>query len=294
MELRILSPQESGFIKEIKWNNEELKKEIAEKMEEYKTLVYTENTIKDAKSDRATLNKLVKAIEDERKRIKKLCMAPVEQFEAQVKEVVALINEPIRLIDSQIKEVEEQKRKQKRKEIEALFLEIGFQDFVTLEKIWDEKWLNASVSLAKIEEQMKSIMYQVGTEVVTIKNLPEFSFEALDVYKETLNMNKAIQEGQRLAEIQKRKVAYEEQQRQKELEKAKQQEEAAQVTTISEQTVEEPPKEAQTAAYSIQKSEEKLYTVEFRVETTKEKLALLKNFFQLNHITYGPISKKGE
>lgn len=294
MELRILSPQESGFIKEIKWNNEELKKEIAEKMEEYKTLVYTENTIKDAKSDRATLNKLVKAIEDERKRIKKLCMAPVEQFEAQVKEVVALINEPIRLIDSQIKEVEEQKRKQKRKEIEALFLEIGFQDFVTLEKIWDEKWLNTSVSLAKIEEQMKSIMYQVGTEVFTIKNLPEFSFEALDVYKETLNMNKAIQEGQRLAEIQKRKVAYEEQQRQKELEKAKQQEEAAQVTTISEQTVEEPPKEAQTAAYSIQKSEEKLYTVEFRVETTKEKLALLKNFFQLNHITYGPISKKGE
>lgn len=28
MELKILSPQESGFLKEIQWNNEELKAEI--------------------------------------------------------------------------------------------------------------------------------------------------------------------------------------------------------------------------------------------------------------------------
>ena len=32
MELKILSPQEGGFVKEIRWNNEELKAEIAEKM----------------------------------------------------------------------------------------------------------------------------------------------------------------------------------------------------------------------------------------------------------------------
>lgn len=32
MELKIISPQENGFVEEIKWNNEELKAEIAAKM----------------------------------------------------------------------------------------------------------------------------------------------------------------------------------------------------------------------------------------------------------------------
>ncbi|KAA8502008.1 DUF1351 domain-containing protein [Mediterraneibacter catenae] len=215
MELKIISPQEGGFIKEIRWNNEELKAEISEKMQEYKSLAFTAETIQDAKKDRAKLNKLRTAFEDECKKVKKQCMEPYEKFERQVKELTALIDEPIRLIDSQIKEVEEKCRNDKRKEIENLFRTIGFQPFVTLEKIWDEKWLNASVSMSRVEDQMKTCMYQIGNDVTTINNLPEFSFEAMEVYKKSLNLTTAIQEGQRLSEIQKRKAAYEEEQRRK-------------------------------------------------------------------------------
>lgn len=292
MELKILSPQEGGFIKEIKWNNEELKKEIAEKMEEYKTLVYTEDTIKEAKADRATLNKLVKAIDDERKRIKKLCMAPFEQFEAQVKELIAIIDEPIKLIDSQIKEVEEQRRIQKRKEIEELFKTIGFQCFVTLDSIFDEKWLNASVTLTKIEESMKSTMYRIGNEVTTISRLPEFSFEAMETYKKTLDMAQAIQEGQRLAEIQKRKIAYEEDQRRKAEEEAAAIREAQ--ANEQRQPVVTEPHVQQDALRREDQPADTLYTVDFRVQATKEKLESLKNFFKVNNITYGPVPKKGE
>ena len=74
MELKIISPQEGGFIKEIRWNNEELKAEISEKMQEYKSLAFTAETIQDAKKDRAKLNKLRTAFEDERKKVKKQCM----------------------------------------------------------------------------------------------------------------------------------------------------------------------------------------------------------------------------
>ena len=35
LELKIFSPQESGFVPEIKWNNEELKAAIAEKMKDW-------------------------------------------------------------------------------------------------------------------------------------------------------------------------------------------------------------------------------------------------------------------
>lgn len=83
LELRIISPQENGFVQEIEWNNEELKTAIAKKMEDYKGLVFTEKTIADGKKDRADLNKLRGAIDNERKRIKKMCMEPYDKFEKE-------------------------------------------------------------------------------------------------------------------------------------------------------------------------------------------------------------------
>lgn len=290
MELKIMSPQENGFIKEIQWNNEELKKDIAEKMREYKTLVFTEDTIKDAKSDRAKLNKLKAAFDDERKRIKKLCMDPYDKFERQVNELISLIEEPIRLIDSQIKEVEEQKRIQKRRDIEELFKTIGFQKFVTLDKIFDDKWLNASVSISKIEESMKSTMYRVGNEIATINNLPEFSFEAREVYVKTLDIAQAIKEGQRLAEIQKRKNAYEEEQQQKKVaEEATTAEENKNAEVQSLQTVQSPVQEEAKIQPEPTEQREPLVQMDFRVWCTKEQLMSLRQYLVNNQIKYGKV-----
>lgn len=292
MELKILSPQEGGFVKEIRWNNEELKAEIAEKMQEYKSLAFTEETIKEAKADRAKLNKLRTAFEDERKRIKKLCMAPYDAFEKQVNELTALIDEPIKLIDSQIKEVEEKRRNDKRKDIEELFRTIGFQPFVTLEKIWDEKWLNASVPMNRIEERMKTRMYQIGNDVATINNLPEFSFEAMEVYKKSLDLTTAIQEGQRLSEIQKRKAAYEEEQRRKATEEAerKKQEEAAKLQQVP---------APENPAHSVEKKQEsempeeiaepKIMKLDFRVWGTNEQIMGLRRYLVDNKIKFGKV-----
>ena len=206
MELRITNPEENGFLKEIQWNQEEVKSWVAARVQDYKTIAYTADQAKDMKRDRADLNKLKAAFEDERKRLKKVCMEPYNRFEQQVKEITALIDEPIQLIDSQLSEIEERRKQLKQKEIEDLFGTIGFQDFITLERIMDPNWLNATVSLNKIEEQMKSLLFKVGTEVSTINSLPEFSFEALENYKKTLDLNMAIAEGQRLADIQSRNV----------------------------------------------------------------------------------------
>lgn len=234
LELRIISPQENGFVQEIKWNNEELKTAIVKKMEDYKGLVFTEETIADGKKDRADLNKLRGAIDNERKRIKKMCMEPYNKFEKEVKEVLGLVDEQISAIDVQIKEVEQIKREEKRKTVQELFESIGFQKFVTLEMIWDEKWLNASVSLSKVENQMKETMYRIGEDVGTISGLPEFSFEAMEVYKKTLNLSQAIQKGQELADIQKRK---------EEAERLKKEQEVVQTSVAADQ-----PAPAETTA----------------------------------------------
>lgn len=283
MELKIISPQEDGFIKEIRWNNEELKAEISEKMQEYKSLVFTAETIQDAKKDRAKLNKLRNAFEDERKKVKNRCMKPYEKFERQVEELTALIDEPIQLIDSQIKEVEENRKAQKRKEIEELFSGIGFQTFVTLEKIWDGKWLNVSVPMSRIEEQMKTRMYQIGNDVMTIKNLPEFSFEALEVYKKSLDLTMAIQEGQRLSEIQKRKAAYEEEQRRKAAE------EAAKLQRASSPKKSAVVKKKQDMKKPEEMAEPKIMKLDFRVWGTEEQIMGLRQYLIDNKIKFGKV-----
>ena len=55
MELKIYSPQDTGFIQKIDWNYDELKKEIAAAIESYANSVYTDDMIKKAKEDRAKL-----------------------------------------------------------------------------------------------------------------------------------------------------------------------------------------------------------------------------------------------
>ena len=224
--------KEVEFPKEIGFNFEELKAEIVSKSALYKNMVYTDETIKEAKSDRATLNKFVAALEDKRKEVKKRCLAPYEEFEKQIKELVRIVDEPVRMIDAQVKDYEDRKKAEKKSQIEEIFARTGFQNFVKLEQVFNYKWLNASVSLKKIEEELAEIRNAIGHDVSALNALPEFSFEALEMYKQTLNLSAAIQEGQRLADIQKRKLEYEAQR--KDAEEARLKEEQQQAEALSE------------------------------------------------------------
>ena len=289
LELKIFSPQESGFAPEIKWNNEELKAAIAE-MKEYKGLVFTEETISEGKKDRANLNKLRGAIDDERKCVKKLCMEPCNRFEKEVKEVLALVDEQINAIDVQIKEVEQIKREEKRKAVQELFESIGFQKFVTLEMIWDEKWLNASVTLSKVENQMKETMYRIGEEVGTISRLPEFNFEAMEVYKKTLDLTQAIKKGQELADIQKRKEEALSRQKAEE-ERRKAEEAAAGKESENPEDVadtQDAPKEAEENDYTRVVSES-VMRIDFRVWGTKEQILALRDYMKRNNLKFGKV-----
>lgn len=63
--------------------------------------------------------------------------------------------------------------------------------------------------MRSIEDVMNAFITSVEKDVDTLSKLPEFGFEALEVYKSTLDINRALNEGQRLAEIQRKKAEYE-------------------------------------------------------------------------------------
>ena len=293
MELRV---NEVTIPEKISFNYEELKAELTEKVAFYETLVYTDDQVKDAKADRATLNKLKKTLNDERIRREKEYMQPFNEFKAQVNAIIGIIDKPIAVIDKQVKEFEDQKKANKQNAIEELFATIGFQNFVTLEKIWDPKWLNVSVSMKSIEEQMRSRMYQIGDDVLTLHNLPEFGFEATEVYKQTLDINKAIKEAQRMAEITKakaeaeaRRKAEEETRKAAEEARRKAEERAAEEQRAAMAKAMTPPEDAQPAPVEESQPEPQKMVVKFEVELTTEDATALREFFQSRNITFRAI-----
>lgn len=278
MELKI---KQVTFPEVIEFNFEELKKEITERAELYKTLVYTDDQIKQAKTDRASLNKFVKALSDERIKVKKQCLQPYEEFEAKIAELTRIVNEPIQLIDNQVKHYEEYQKQKKHDEIKVLFFSLEHPDWLTFEQIDDPRWQNASASMKSIEESMKFILDSVAKATETIANLPEFAFEAMEVYKTTLDLTKAINEGHRLSEIQKRKAAYEEEQAKK---KAEEQ-------TVTAEPIAPVTHEAQAISSNLEHVEKKptRQLVRFAAMMTVDEARELKKFFDDRAIEYKPI-----
>jgi hypothetical protein len=285
MELRV---EPVTFPEVIQFNYEELKAEITSKVEMYKNLVYTgSDQIKDAKADRAALNKLIKAMSDERIRIKKDCLKPYDEFERKIRELTDIVNEPVQLIDKQIKEYEQTLKEEKRKDIEALFETIGFQAFVKLDMIWDEKWLNASVSMKSIEEKMRERMYQISTDLLTLNRLSEYAFEAVAVYKETLDMNRSIAEAQRMSEIAKQKAEAEARRKQEEERRAKEAEEKKVYETPV--IIPEPVPDQDQQAPEHMVTEPDKMEVRFAALLTTEDALALKEFFQSRNIEFRAI-----
>lgn len=298
MELRV---NEVAIPEKIDFNYEELKAELTSKVSFYETLVYTDDQIKDAKADKANLNKLKRALNDERIRREKEYMQPFNVFKAQINEIIGIIDKPIAVIDEQVKAFDEKRKAEKQKAIEELFSQIGFQNFVTLEKIWDPKWLNASTSMKSIEDQMKSRMYEIGNDVLTLHNLPEFGFEATEIYKQTLDINVAVSEAKKMSEIAKKKAEAEarrkaEEEARKAAEEArkaeeerKAQERAAEEQRAAMAKAMTPPEEVQpTPVQEVQPEPQKM-VVKFEVELTTDDAAALREFFQSRNITFRAI-----
>lgn len=193
----------------IEFNYLELKKEIEEKVAVYAALCYSEDQIQMAKKDVANLRKFTKALSDERIKVKKECLKPYEDFEKKIKELDGIVNKAIQNIDGQVKGFEEQKKEERKQAIVEYFenhpsIE-GFET-LQLEQIFNDKWLNASVSIKTVCAEIDAKLGQIMTDLATLSNLPDFSFEAINEYKQSLDINKAITEGHRLSEIQKRKA----------------------------------------------------------------------------------------
>lgn len=275
MELKIDGIKE---IEPIKFNYEEIKNWVIEKSKEYKSIVYTEDTIENAKTDRATLNKVTKAINDEKIRLKKEVLKPFEDFEKKCKELQGIMSEATNSIDSQIKSFEEKEQNKKREQIKEIFnAHIGdFKDLISFEVIFNPRWLNKTYSIKNIEEEIKHIFIktsndfevidgQIKDEVIN-KQVKAYYFK--NIAKPTV-LGNSLQEGLKIVEANKKLEEFKKQQEIK-AEKVKVDTEKVEVIENNEVT-------------------ETIETIDFRVWVTKEQKMRLREFLIQNNIKYGKV-----
>lgn len=206
MELIITTP-DSAFPQLIEFNYEELKAALGNSLEKYDGLVYDESGVKEAKSDRAMLNKLKSAIDSERKSMKARCLAPYEDFERKVKELIGLVDKPIIAIDGQIKKIEDEKKSKKKAEYLTFYEDVGADvtSLVSFESIFQDKWLNSSTSQKAVEDVIKNTVNRIKSDLQTIDSFGGvMTLQCKDVYLQTLNLSDALNEKTRLEELQKR------------------------------------------------------------------------------------------
>lgn len=266
---------DESFIKslpQIMSNLDAIETAVMERTETDRNLVLvTDEDFANAKKRCAELNKIVSSIEEERKRIKKEYLKPLEQFENKVKRVTGIITEAKDNQWNQVKAAEKAVEDRKEEEYKAYYAEKGafVSEYRTWEQIFNKSWLNKSYTAEKVCKEIDEIISETTSDIDTIDNLSsEFAPALYEKYKS----------GATLKDVVAYNVALN-----------------ASKITVEQRKASTPTTTSQTEENATDESVEgntAMLTIDFRVVCTKKQLDGLKNYLILNKIKYGRVPKE--
>ena len=302
MQMIIQSPTDGQQMPAVVWNYDEVKAGVAASLAQYRDRAYTPDSIRGAKADRATLNKLKAAIAAKRQEMKAQYLHPYEEFERQCKEIETMIGEVSVAIDAQIKAYEAEEAAKKKESIEVYFGECvgSLAPYVTLDSIWNARWLNKTYSMALIQEEIDRNLEIIGTSLQTIRsNCGEDVDACIEEYiAKRYDLNAAMAKHQKLEAVR----AAEQARRIAEL-KAKLNADAPHAPTPAAETPPAPrddvqPAPAEPAPQATPepaiRDEPPLVTMDFRVVCTRPQLLALGAYMKQHGIRYGRVPAQKE
>jgi len=265
--MKLIIKNDLDVLKNVECNFDDLKKALSEKVDKYANLVYNDEQIGEAKKDRAELNKMAKEIDAKRIEVKKTILLPYDSFELKIKELTELIKKPITEIDTQVKNYEEKAKADKQESIDKLFAEIVGDCEIAFNRIFSDKWLNASVTMKVIEGEIRGHIGLFNRDMEVITNLQSKHFEQLKkMYLATYDLGLVMTEKNKLDEAERTVIAV-------------QKKEAEQVKVVEEAKKEIP-----------EVKDDGMQTFTIKITTDKERMQLLKDFIVMNEIKYERIN----
>ena len=263
-------------------NYEPLKEWALEHIKSYKGLVVQEDDIASAKADCAKLRKVAKNADGLRISVKKEHEAKIAKTLEQLKEIADIFNSAAADIDAQVKGFDEKRKQEKSAAIGKIYSEsVGdMEQFLPLEKIYNEKWMNKGYSISDIEKEIRDKVFSVKENIDAIRMLgTKYESQMISTYLVRFEMADVLKKKAELeqidAELERRRKAKEEEQRKNEETQELEAGEDAIVVAVEEE--EEPVEPI---------AEEREYRLAFEVFGSKEQLNTLCNFIRENGYRY--------
>lgn len=249
-------------------NAKQIKALVENALPNYDISNYNESNIDLAKKDKAMLNKASKALNAKRLEFEKEFMKPFVEFKEVVNETIKLISECSSKIDFVVKQSEQKYKDDKKKVIQSLFAETDFT-LVTLDKIFEEKWLNKTTKKKDIKAEIESKVAKIKDDIVTLEAIGEDVDLLKSLYLDTLNINSTIQYANSLKANR---------------EKVKAESEKVVAPVVQIQATPEPKKETVNSA-----SQADIYVRAFKVSGTREDIIALGDFMNQRGIKFQKI-----
>lgn len=248
--------------------------------------VVDENNYKQAKTDRASLNNLVKVVSDKRKQVENDVFAQWLQDKKDIMAVEKTIKAASDKLGDGINDIDNAEKELKRNQIKELWLNMTNNKY-PFDLVFEERYLNKSVKPKEIEESLNNKFLKAEEQLSFIEaSLPEDELQAeqvIQLFCKTLDLSKATE---RINEIKEAKAKLQEKVN-AQIEQSKQAQ-AMNQTTIPQSRLEahESQSQAQTRRYCV-----------FRFEGSMEELQAFNpilNQFIREHNVKVTIVEKGE
>ena len=269
-------------------NFDEVVAAVRELARPYQGLVVTEESMKNAASDRARLRKLRDRLDAQRKAVKAACMAPVDAFAKALNPALLEIDAAVENIDKQIKALEEASRADKMEKLEETFealLTPEIEGFVTFEKLRSRhpKWANKGCTLTECENDLHAEIANISRGVRALQGYPsECRAVLLDAFSQRYDIADALEKYGRIKEL-------EEQEKQREAARRAQEERRAQEVK---EPIREAAKPAEASQTPVEPVQDEARTYDFRVWANRAQIAALREFLVENRIRYGKVPKE--
>jgi hypothetical protein len=186
----------------VRTNAKDLLQAIEPQLKKFDYVVTDEN-VKDAKTDRASLNNLVKTIQSERKKIEDEVFGEWKKEKADIMQLEKRLSFTADNLDKGIKELEEKDKELKKKQIEEFWYTLTKK--YPFELVFEKKMLNKTVTNKSIEDHLKKVLAKaMEGEKVVETFLPKDQFQAeqvKDVYFRTMDLAKAKARADELTRI---------------------------------------------------------------------------------------------
>lgn len=174
-------------------NASELLPDIQEGLKHYDYVV-DENNYKQAKTDRASLNNLVKVVSDKRKQVENEAFSQWLQDKKDIMAVEKTIKAASDKLGAGINDVDNAEKELKRNQIKELWSNMT-NDKYPFDLVFEERYLNKTVKNKEIEESLNNKFLKAEEQLSFIQaSLPDDELQAeqvIQLFCKTLDLSKA-------------------------------------------------------------------------------------------------------